>query len=263
MSDKDSQGGPRQLTVAELLARSGGSTPAQRPPRRHRSIDEGGISVAELTGDLPKVAEKPIESRHSSVPIDGQPATDDPEVREPATDDPKVRESTDDRERRGTVEEAEADGAPASTVVMSTVVDEREAAEGAGADEGGRDDGYQPAADLPVATGRGGAAVRVSEAVADEEDADAEDDSEGSGVGSVILLAVVGIVIGALVFLGFQQLWESDLARLFIAILGLLVTGLFIGVVHALRTTRDGLSMTLAGLVGLLMTFGPCIPLLL
>ncbi|RNE48962.1 hypothetical protein [Corynebacterium alimapuense] len=65
MSDK-------QLTVAELLARASNDNPNAEKPRRRRrrSLEEGGISIAELTGSIPAVQEKPAESRHSSVPID-------------------------------------------------------------------------------------------------------------------------------------------------------------------------------------------------
>ena len=55
MSDKDSQEGKQQLTVAELLARSGdgsGSGSSSRRRRHRRSLEEGGISVAELTLSL-------------------------------------------------------------------------------------------------------------------------------------------------------------------------------------------------------------------
>lgn len=61
----------KQLTVAELLARSGkngGSSETSR--RRRRNLEDGGISVAELTGSIPKVNSKPTESKHSSQPID-------------------------------------------------------------------------------------------------------------------------------------------------------------------------------------------------
>lgn len=64
MSDK-------KLTVAELLARAGKDEDSgEKPRRRRRSLEEGGISVAELTGSIPTVEAKPAESRHSSVPID-------------------------------------------------------------------------------------------------------------------------------------------------------------------------------------------------
>ena len=50
MSDK-------QLTVAELMARAAqeGNSPRESRPRRRRSLDEGGVSVAELTGSIPRV----------------------------------------------------------------------------------------------------------------------------------------------------------------------------------------------------------------
>lgn len=63
----------KQLTVAELLARSG-KKPADSSRRRRRSVEEGGISIAELTGNIPKVEAKPASGKHNSDPIDN-PAT--------------------------------------------------------------------------------------------------------------------------------------------------------------------------------------------
>lgn len=61
----------QQLTVAELLARAQKDNPdAGRRRRRRRSLEEGGVSVAELTGSLKKVQARPPEAKHSSVPID-------------------------------------------------------------------------------------------------------------------------------------------------------------------------------------------------
>ena len=41
----------KQLTVAELMARAQEENPESQPRRRRRrSLDEGGVSVAELTG---------------------------------------------------------------------------------------------------------------------------------------------------------------------------------------------------------------------
>src|SRR5690625_2536217 len=72
----------KQLTVAELLARSSkererrGSadlseqgTEGKEVPRRRRrrSLDEGGISVAELTGSIKRVQSEPARSRHSET----------------------------------------------------------------------------------------------------------------------------------------------------------------------------------------------------
>ena len=62
----------KQLTVAELLARNAKDRPGEEksPRRRRRSLDEGGISVAELTGNLEKVKATPAEAKHSNVSID-------------------------------------------------------------------------------------------------------------------------------------------------------------------------------------------------
>ena len=93
--------------------------------------------------------------------------------------------------------------------------------------------------------------------------ADAEQEkpaTEGEGMNpiAVILLALVGIVLGVVVFKGFEMLWGS-LNNFLVAALAGGVTGVMAGVVHALRTERDGLSMSLAVIVGLLLTFGPAV----
>ena len=66
----------------------------------------------------------------------------------------------------------------------------------------------------------------------------------------------VGIVLGAVVFKGFEILWDR-FDRLVVVVLGVVVTGVIVGIVHALRTSRDGLSMFLAAVAGLVLTFGP------
>lgn len=60
----------QQLTVAELLARSGKDKKTSGR-RRRRSLEEGGVSVAELTGNIPKVDAKPVEGKHNTETIDG------------------------------------------------------------------------------------------------------------------------------------------------------------------------------------------------
>ena len=58
-----------KLTVAELLARSGRTSSDSGRRRRRRSLDEGGISVAELTGTIPVVED--TESEASTAPGPG------------------------------------------------------------------------------------------------------------------------------------------------------------------------------------------------
>ena len=94
MADKN------KLTVAELLARDKkargekGGKDDKRSRRHRRSLDEGGISVAELTGNLKKVEASPAEAKHTSVSID----EDAPVIRAPkaadATDADSAKKST-------------------------------------------------------------------------------------------------------------------------------------------------------------------------
>ena len=91
----------KKLTVAELLARDKkargekGGKDDKRSRRHRRSLDEGGISVAELTGNLKKVEASPAEAKHTSVSID----EDAPVIRAPkaadATDADAAKKSTD------------------------------------------------------------------------------------------------------------------------------------------------------------------------
>ncbi|MCS5478370.1 hypothetical protein NYP18_01740 [Corynebacterium sp. YIM 101645] len=229
MSDK-------QLTVAELLARAGREKEGEETPRRRRrSLEEGGISVAELTGSIPAVKEKPVESKHSSVPIDGpepesrpepetgeEETTPEPEESTPATDQTVVLDKV------GTeLPEPEPESAPEQTGVIAPVDAPEEPEEPEAED--------------------------VDAQLAGEETSGVEEKTSLTGV---ILMTAIGVVLGVVIFKGFEMLWES-FSRPVVAILAVLVTAGMVGVVKALRTTNDALSMVLAGFVGLLMTFGP------
>ena len=97
--------------------------------------------------------------------------------------------------------------------------------------------------------------LEVPDATDDPDEAEAQDSGKVS-VFSVLLMAIVGVVLGAAVFLAFEMLWER-LNNWLVALLAIAVTLGMVGIVHALRTSRDGFSMVLAGVVGLVMTFGP------
>lgn len=87
----------KQLTVAELLARAGSDNRdggASRP-RRRRSLEDGGVSVAELTGSLKKVEAQPVESKHSSVPIDAPAEEPAPEKPAPEAEKDQAAEKPD------------------------------------------------------------------------------------------------------------------------------------------------------------------------
>jgi len=279
MSDK-------QLTVAELLARSGRDTGDSKPPRprRRRSLEEGGISVAELTGSIPAVKAKPAESRHSSVPIDapeGETTTPAAQVsdkqdkqelspvdRTAAKVAEKQAEKAEKVEEPAKAEAPAKPAAPAKTATPTPGTDETvvfQKVPGEAAEASAPETGEMPAVKTAAATSTASTstAVATAEDVEKQEESDAlevtedaEDVEEKTSVTGVILMALIGIVLGVVVFKGFELLWES-FSRPVVAALAVLATVGIVGVVKALRTANDGLSMFLAGLVGLVMTFGP------
>lgn len=259
MSDK-------QLTVAELLARSGrdtGDSKAPRP-RRRRSLEEGGISVAELTGSIPAVKAKPAESKHSSVPIDAPaeetptPAAQElsPVDRTAAKVAEKQAEKTAKTEKAAKVEKPASPTPGTDETVVFQKVQGEEPEKAAPAPETGEIPAVKTATAAPE--------VDVEEAdVEKQAEPDTLEDAEDTGeveektsVTGVILMALIGIVLGVVVFKGFELLWEN-FSRPVVAVLAVVATVGIVGVVKALRTVNDGLSMFLAGLVGLVMTFGP------
>lgn len=195
----------KQLTVAELLARSGkAEATSETPRRRRRNLEEGGVSVAELTGNIPKVKAKPAEPKHSNEPID-TPSTEETIVLSVVDEDDPVRLTTD------------------SFPAVQTEV---------------------PAAELE----------EEPEEVVDEEEF--WEDDEPVSVASVVGLALVGIIVGVGIFLGFGYLWDNY-SRKVVGLLALAVIAAMITVAHVLRTESDRRSMMLAGCAGVAVTFVP------
>lgn len=340
----------KHLTVAELLARnSQGEVPRRR---RRRSLDEGGVSVAELTGSMKKVEATPAQPKHSSVDIDetapviprpeaAKPAVEEPAAAKPADAKPAAKpadakpaadkpapvkaeaakpaaaqQSAAEAERAAELARAEeikkaefarkaeeakraaaarkqeaADAKAAEdkrilaerdakrkaartpseddTSVISKVLDST-AAGAATADasaekafdtaeiERVQDDVAEAATPATADDARSAELEKKNDADLDfDEDWDEEFDEEpGLNPVSIVLLALVGVVLGAVVFKGFEILWGS-FNRGIVAALAVAMTGIMAGVVHALRTHRDRFTVTLAVVVGLVLTFGP------
>lgn len=239
----------KQLTVAELLARnqkdrSGGEKSSRR---RRRSLEEGGISVAELTGNLEKVKATPAEAKHSNVSIDETapviPAPQkDAEKTEPEPQADAVRverpDKTDSEPKR-------SQPSTEDTRVIQRVKDAPEKKSEDKVEEKVEDE-----------TSTTGELEAVDHDVEEYDEYDEDYEEEKLNPFAVVLLALVGIVLGAVVFKGFEILWDR-FDRLVVVVLGVVVTGVIVGIVHALRTSRDGLSMFLAAVAGLVLTFGP------
>lgn len=254
-----------KLTVAELMARAakeGRSTDAPRR-RRRRSIEDGGVSVAELTGSIPAVKEKPAESKHSSVPIDA------PAKPEPAEEVEAVSVE-------GDVEKQETPARPAPSneeTMVLRIVDEKDpislttgafpvvpavAAKPAPVVRAEKDADVETAVQADFAQVEVDNTETTQMAVVEDVEEPAEEPAQESkmSVFAIIMMAIVGVVLGVVVFLGFEMLWER-LNKWIVAVLAVGVTLGMVGIIHALRTSRDGFSMVLAGIVGLVMTFGP------
>lgn len=99
-----------------------------------------------------------------------------------------------------------------------------------------------------------------SGAVADEaQDIDrdvayAEDNS--LSVPLLLVQVLVGLIAGAMVFLGFTMAWSS-LPRVVVVIMAVVVTVLLVVLANYVRRKKDRLTPILAGAVGLALTFGP------
>ena len=74
----------------------------------------------------------------------------------------------------------------------------------------------------------------------------------------LVLLVFAGLILGVLVFLGFQYLWAT-MNAIVVAVLAVVATGIIVLLVRAMKTGRDGLTLTLAGVAGAVMTFGPAL----
>ncbi|HZK32303.1 MAG TPA: CPBP family intramembrane glutamate endopeptidase, partial [Corynebacterium sp.] len=83
-------------------------------------------------------------------------------------------------------------------------------------------------------------------------------ETAAGGLGPVLLMAAVGIIVGIIVFIVFEQLWGA-LNPWLTGMLALLVTAAMVIAVRALDTTRNSLTMILAGLVGLATAFAPAL----
>ena len=258
-----------KLSVADLLARQGGEQTTSRPRRRRRSLEEGGVSVAELTGNLPVVDSVPEQPRHTSVPLDA-------ELEEAAQAQPEDTDKADEAAAKPDKPTPAAD----ETKVIPKVKDQPEAKSAAEpAAKPAEEPFAKPAAEpagpaVPAVSALFAPSERTETAQAAEEhplfdagdtsseerDTEALDTEDGARVSilAVILMSAIAVVLGAALFKGFEYLW-ANMGLPVAPILALLATAGIVGIVHVMRTERDRLSMLLAALAGAVLTFGPAL----
>ena len=85
---------------------------------------------------------------------------------------------------------------------------------------------------------------------------DKGESSDKMNIGLMIVQIIVALAAGVAVFKGFTILWNRFSVPL-TALLAIVMTLVFVGVVHALLREKDKLIMLLAAVVGLALTFGP------
>ena len=250
----------KQLTVAELLARAQKTNPdVGKRPRRRRSLEEGGVSVAELTGSFKAVDARPAEAKHSSVPLDAPaeptPAKPAAEKAEPAAEKPAAKPAAPaEKPVDPPVAKAAQDSPSEDETTQIRVVEDTNEPVQRTKPEAAPKPAEEDALDLFDDEHAEDVDVEKAEAA---EVAEIDDDGAVNPI-MLVLFVFIGVVLGVLGFMLFSWIW-ANLATALAAILGAAaVAGVVFGV-RAMHTGRDGLTMTLAGVAALVMAFGPAL----
>ena len=251
----------KELTVAEILARAQKENPELGTRRRRRrSLEDGGVSVAELTGSIKKVEAKPAESRHSSVPIDApakpaEPAEPAAPKNEPKAEQPEVKKAELKQPEPKRVKRASED----ETAVIKKVSDAPAAP--APKAEAPKTEAPKPApiVDLDAAPTKVEELEELDE-FEGAEDLEGAEDTEEAGVNPItlVLMVFLGVVLGILGFMLFKWLWTSTPTAV-AAILGVITVAGSVYAARAIGTGRDWLSVGLAGVAAVVIAFGPAL----
>ena len=253
----------KQLTVAEILARAQKENPELGTRRRRRrSLEDGGVSVAELTGSIKKVEAKPAESRHSSVPIDApaekpaapaapaKPVDSEAPAAAPKVEKPEVKKVEVKKAERASEDE---------TAVIKKVPDVPAAP--APKAEAPKTEAPKPApiVDLDAAPTKVEELEELDE-FEGAEDLEGAEDTEEAGVNPItlVLMVFLGVVLGILGFMLFKWLWTSTPTAV-AAILGVITVAGSVYAARAIGTGRDWLSVGLAGVAAVVIAFGPAL----
>ncbi|MBD0322275.1 MAG: hypothetical protein ICV72_02670 [Aldersonia sp.] len=262
-----------QITVAELLERNGRRPGSASGGRRRRGAS-GGISVAELTGEIPKVRDddaprrsrldEPDEAAQNEAAAVAE-AVAPPEPEAPPKSQPTPEPQTIEPAGNGRADhdsEADSDGAAQA---WSASVREPELISGstvAGDLLRRASDTARPeSTKTPETEDERPAAEADAPAEQPAESSDTNQPAEGtepSPARQWLALAGeagVALVAGALLFKGFERLW--DMLPWVALVLAVLVILSLVALVRVVRKTDDILSIVIAIVVGLFVTIGP------
>lgn len=232
----------------ETAAKKPAAKPSATKPAEPKKPAPKTPATAPAESKKPAEPKKPAEAVKPAEPKKPEPTA--PAAKKPAPATPPTPAAADaDDAKTGVLKKVDVQEPKTAAETKRSPVE----APVASSTPGVEDTGVMPAVADSAAGGNVGLAERTDTDLEDQ----AEEESGGNAV-AVIGMAVVGIVIGAVVFFVFEMLWGS-LNPWLTGALALAVTAVMIFAVRALRTTRDGMTMTLAGLVGLVTTFGPAL----
>ena len=273
----------KQLTVAELLARAEKENPSgPRRPRRRRSLEDGGVSVAELTDSFKKVDVKPAEVKHSSVPIDAPSDTPKKTPTQAPKPEPKPAEpkpAPKPAEPKPVPKPAQAESVklrpaekpvPAGSSVTkvqpasddTTVLRKVEAKPEVEAEpvvkqklEQSDETGEIRTVDAPEPQ-----QLREEPLEAPEAEYDTDYEVEEASVNPILLVLLVffGVLLGVLGFLAFKWLWANTMAIVAVLV-GVAAVAAVVAAVGAMAGGRDKVTMVIAGLAAAVVAFGPAL----
>lgn len=258
----------KQLTVAELLARAEKENPSgARRPRRRRSLEDGGVSVAELTDSFKKVDAKPAEVKHSSVPIDApsdapqKTPTQAPKP-EPKPAEPKPAPKPAEQPAPAGSSVTKVQPASDETTVLRKVegndegkaepVAKQKLAQPDDTNEIRTVDAPEPQQKLPEDA--------VDEPAEYDTDYSTDYEVEEASVNPILLVLLVffGVLLGVLGFLAFKWLWANTMVVV-AALVGVGVVAAVVAAVGAMAGGRDKVTMIIAGLAAAVVAFGPAL----
>lgn len=250
----------QQLTVAELLARAQKDNPdAGKRRRRRRSLEEGGVSVAELTGSLKRVDARPPEPKHSSVPIDPPEEQAEDKASGAASAPREVEVEKVEVKRPEQSAAADSAGAKKSAAADSAAPAESAESSAPSADETAVLPKVGPGVSRPVKIApEKSAAADSADSATPEVTEVAEDADDSINPIMLVLLVFFGLILGVLGFLAFQWIW-ANAATAVAVIAGIVAVVAVIFGVKALRTGNDALTVTMAGIAAAVMAFGPAL----
>lgn len=266
---------PQSASPKPAAEKPSAATPTASPaPKQDGKPSGPTASPKPAAGSASQPTAKPVPAQKATAQEAKKPAQSEPEDKagaqdaekksyQPSADDTaviqRIGKSQSSQDKRKDV----ADGAESSTKEKVGAAGAGAAAATAAGAKGAKDAGTKAKAGAPAQ--KPAAAAKKSDDTGElpqVRDEEITEEHEKLNPMSILIMVVVGIVLAIIIFKGFEVLWDN-FPRIVVAILALCVTAIMAGVTHALRTARDGFSMFLAGITGLILTFGPLLLVML